>query len=48
MVNIQLEQVKKMFKEMPGRVNTVLKRFPPELKCFGFQVSDMDMSYKKS
>lgn len=48
MVNIQLEQVKKMFKEMPGRVNTVLKRFPPELRCFGFEVSDMDMAYKKS
>ena len=48
MVNIQLEQVKKMFKEIPGKVNTVLKRFPPELRCFGFEVSDLDVAYKKS
>jgi hypothetical protein len=36
MVNIQLEQAKKMFKEIPGKVNTVLSKFPPELQCFGF------------
>ena len=48
MVNIQLEQAKKMFKEVPGRVNTLLKRFPPELECYGFKVSDLDIHYKKS
>jgi len=37
-----------MFKEIPGKVNTVLKRFPPELRCFGFEVSDLDVAYKKS
>lgn len=48
MVNIQLEQIKKMFKEFPGRIRTLLKKFPPELKCFGFEVTDLDISYKKS
>ena len=48
MVNIQLEQAKKMFKEIPGKVNTILSKFPPELQCFGFQVTDIDLSYKKS
>lgn len=37
-----------MFKEMPGRVNTLVKKFPKEFKCFGIEVSDIDISYKKS
>jgi len=48
MVNIQLEQAKKMFYEMPGRLSTLLKRLPPQMACFGFGVSDLDISFKKS
>ena len=48
MVNIQMDQAKKMFKEIPGKMNTLLKKFPPELECYGFRVSDLDIAYKKS
>ena len=49
MLNVQLQQGKKMFKEIPGRVATLLDRMNfPELQCFGFNVSDLDMSFKKS
>lgn len=48
MANIQLEQVKKLFKEIPIKVNTLLKRLPKELQCFGFKISDLDISFKKS
>jgi len=48
MANIQLEQVKKIFKEIPIKVSTILKRLPAELQCFGFKVSDLDVAFKKS
>jgi hypothetical protein len=48
LVNIQLEQVKKMFKNMPGKLNTLLKRIPKQTHCFGFNFTDIDLSYKKS
>ena len=49
MLNVQLQQGKKMFKEMPGKVNTLVNRMNfPELQCFGFNISDLDMSFKKS
>merc|ERR1719263_2175001 len=48
MVNIQMDQAKKMFKEIPGKINTLIKKFPPELECYGFKVSDLDIAYKKS
>jgi hypothetical protein len=37
-----------MFKEIPGRVNTVLERNPKEFACLGFKISDYDISFKKS
>ena len=30
MVNIQFEQLKKMFKEIPGRLNSILQAMPKE------------------
>ena len=49
MLNVQLQQGKKMFKEMPGQVQTLIDRMNfPELHCFGFKVRDLDMSYRKS
>jgi hypothetical protein len=48
MVNIQLEAMKKMLKPMKGKLNTLLKRQPKELKCFGFEISDIDLAFKKS
>jgi len=48
MVNIQFEQLKKMFKEIPGRINTILKLMPKEFACLGFKVTDLDLAFKKS
>ncbi len=48
MVNIQFEQLKKMFKEIPGRINTILKLMPKEFACLGFEVTDLDLAFKKS
>lgn len=48
MVNIQLEQAKKMFKEVPLPIGDILKKNPPELQCFGFNIADLDVSFRKS
>ena len=48
MVNIQFEQLKKMFKEIPANINTLLNFMPKELACLGFKVTDLDISFKKS
>jgi len=48
MVNIQLEQVKKVFKEIPAKVGSIVSKMPKELQCFGFKISDLDLSFKKS
>jgi len=48
MVNIQFEQLRKMFKPVPGRIRTLLKLMPKEIKCFGFKISDLDIAFKKS
>lgn len=48
LVNIQLEQVKKMLTEIPINVGTLLNKLPQELQCLGFTVSDFDISFKKS
>ena len=37
-----------MFKEIPGRINTILKLMPKEFACLGFEVTDMDLAFKKS
>jgi len=48
MANIQFEQIKKQFKEQDFYVGDLLKRNPKELQCLGFNVSDLDISFKKS
>ena len=48
MVNIQLEQAKKMFKEVPVPIGDILRKNPPELQCFGFNIADLDVSFRKS
>lgn len=48
MVNIQFEQAKKMFKEIPIPVGDIVQKNPPELQCFGFNVADIGLDFKKS
>ena len=48
MANIQFEQAKKFFKEFPISVGDIIKKNPAELQCFGFNVADLDISFKKS
>ena len=40
--------MKKMFKEINYDVNGLIKKGPKEFKCFGFEISDYDLSFKKS
>jgi|APSaa5957512535_1039671.scaffolds.fasta_scaffold46924_2 hypothetical protein len=37
-----------MFKEIPGRLNTIINLMPKELACLGFKVTDFDIAFKKS
>jgi len=37
-----------MFKEMPIPIGDILKKNPPELQCFGFNVADIGIDFKKS
>jgi len=46
--NIQLENMKKMFKEFPYYMRDLLKSNPKELQCLGFNVADIDATFKKS
>lgn len=46
--NIQLENIKKMFKEFPFYMNDLLSKNPRELACLGFNVADLDVTFKKS
>jgi len=48
MVNLQLDTVKKMFKNIPLSLNEVIRRFPKQITCFGFRFSDVDISFAKS
>ena len=48
MVNIQFEQIKKQFKEQEFQLGDIISKNPKELQCFGFNVSDLDLSFKKS
>ena len=40
--------MKKVFKEIPIKASTLLRRLPKEIQCFGFKISDLDVSFKKS
>jgi thiaminase len=48
MVNIQFEQAKKMFKEIPLNIGDIMKKNPRELQCLGFNLVDLDVSFRKS
>lgn len=48
MLNIQLDTLKKMFKNIPIKIDKALARMPPQLQCFGIKISDIDFSFKKS
>lgn len=47
-VNIQLENLKKEFKEFPFFMKNLLQNNPKELQCLGFNVADIDVTFKKS
>jgi hypothetical protein len=40
--------MKKMFKEFPYYMRDLLKSNPKELQCLGFNVADIDATFKKS
>mmetsp|Transcript_42148 Transcript_42148/g.64639 ORF Transcript_42148/g.64639 Transcript_42148/m.64639 type:complete len:555 (-) Transcript_42148:60-1724(-) len=48
LANIQLEQAKKFLKDIPLNISDLLKKNPKELQCLGFNLSDLDVSFKKS
>jgi len=48
MANLQLEALKKMFKEFPMEIGDLVKKNPKEAACLGFNFSDLDISFKKS
>ena len=48
MANIQLEQTKKLLKPYQVDVTDLDKKGPAELQCFGFDLADIDLSFKKS
>lgn len=48
MANIQFEQLKKTFVPYPVSLGDILAKNPKELQCFGFNVADIDISFKKS
>ena len=47
-INIQLENLKKEFKEFPFYLSDLLSKNPKELQCRGFNIADLDISFKKS
>ena len=48
MANLQLEALKKAFREFPVTIGDLVKKNPKELACLGFNFSDLDVSFKKS
>ena len=47
-INIQLENLKREFKEFPFHLSDLLKKNPKELQCLGFNIADLDIAFKKS
>ena len=48
-VNIQLEALKeKYFKEFSYELRNINKKIPGKVKCFGFNLADFDVSFKKN
>ena len=43
-----LESIKKMFKEFKHDLSHIEKLSPPELACLGFNIADLDVTFKKS
>jgi len=48
MANIQFEALRKMFMEYPIKIGDLLSKNPKELQCLGFNIADVDISFKKS
>ena len=47
-INIQLENLKKEFKEFPFHLSDIIAKNPKELQCLGFNIADLDVTFKKS
>ena len=45
-LNIQNEGLKKEFKELPFYLSDILAKNPKELQCLGFNIADLDVSFK--
>jgi hypothetical protein len=48
MANIQFEALRKMFIDYPLKIGDLLSKNPKELQCLGFNIADVDVSFKKS
>ena len=48
MANLQLDTLKKMFKNIPLNLEKGLAKLPPQIQCFGFKITDMDITFAKS
>jgi hypothetical protein len=46
MANIQFEDLRKMFIDYPIKIGDLLSKNPKELQCLGFNVADVDVSFK--
>lgn len=47
-INIQLENMKQQFKELPFFLKNLLQQTPKEMQCLGFNLADIDLAFKKS
>lgn len=47
LANLQMEALKKNFKELPIGLGDIVKKNPKELGCLGFNLSDLDVSFQK-
>lgn len=47
MANLQMEALKKSFKEIPVSIGDIVRKNPKELACLGFNLSDLDLSFAK-
>ena len=47
LANLQMEALKKSFKDLPISLGDIVQKNPKELGCLGFNLSDLDISFQK-
>lgn len=48
MANLQLEALKKQFREFPLPIGDIVSKNPPQAACLGINLSDLDITFQKS